>query len=146
VVLTPRDAQWLPDNGCFVVSDVGVEMLEAGMAWRHWAATAELIRGLGSESVDFGADVRVAIHTRLVQPLLDATLLFLGLPLVLSRNNRNVFMAIGLCLMVVVLFMLVLITCQYLGTSSLIRPSLAAWLPLLIFVPLAVRGSQPLAY
>ncbi|OHB76772.1 MAG: hypothetical protein A2W31_12520 [Planctomycetes bacterium RBG_16_64_10] len=144
VIITPQDADWLADDACFVVSDVGVEMLEAGMAWRQYAATWELIRGLRSGSVDFGADVRVAVHTRFVQPLVDATLLFLGLPLVLWRDNRNVFVAIGLCLMVVVLFMLVLIACQYLGASSLIRPPLAAWLPLLIFVPVAVRGARPL--
>jgi lipopolysaccharide export system permease protein len=97
-----------------------------------------LVEGLSNRSLDFGADVRVAIHTRMVQPLLDLNLLFLGLPLVLSRDNRNVFAAIGLCAILSTAFMLVVLGFQYLGTIYLLDPALAAWSPLMIFVPLAV--------
>ena len=76
--------------------------------------------------------------------MLDITLLFLGLPLVLSRHNRNVFLAIGLCLALVTAFMLVVIGCKYLGSSYWLEPALAAWLPLMIFVPCAVGLAQPL--
>lgn len=145
-VLTPQDTAWLGSNECFVVSDVDPEMLGNGSAWRQYASTLDLIRGLHRGSLDFGADVRVAVHTRFVQPLLDATLLMLGLPLVLSRNNRNVFLAIGLCVGVVALFMLVLLACQALGATGLIRPALAAWLPLMLFVPVAVRIARPLTH
>lgn len=144
LVLTPVDTDWLAPDTCFVVSGVDPDMLVVGTAWWQNEATLALIRGLNRGSVDFGADVRVAIHTRILQPLLDATLLFLGLPLILSRDNRNMFLAIGLCIVVVVLFMLVMIACQYLGSSGLIRPALAPWLPLLVFVPVAVLVSKPL--
>ncbi len=77
-----------------------------------------------NRSLDFGADERMAIHSRFVQPLLDVTLLFLGLPLVLSRSNRNVFLAIGLCLALVVAFMLVVMGCKYLGSSYWLEPAL----------------------
>ena len=80
-------------------------------------------RGLRNRSLDFGADERLAIHARLVQPLLDITLLFLGLPLVLSRSNRNVFLAIGMCLALVMAFMLVVMGCQYLGSSYWLEPA-----------------------
>ena len=89
-------------------------------------------------SLDFGADVRVAIHARIVNPLLDITLLFLGLPLVVVRESRNVFMAIGMCVGVVSTFLLVVIGFQQLGSAYLLSPALAVWLPLMIFVPLAV--------
>ena len=46
-----------------------------------------------------------------------------GLPLVLSRYNRNVFFAIGLCVVVVVGFYLVVLGSQYLGSSYLISPA-----------------------
>jgi lipopolysaccharide export system permease protein len=144
VVLTPEDTPWLAADTCFVVSEIDPTMLGHGSAWRQYASTLELIRGLRTGSLDFGADVRVAVHTRFVQPLLDATLLMLGLPLVLSRNNRNVFLAIGMCVGVVALFMLVLLACQALGTNGLLRPALAAWLPLMLFVPVAVRIAKPL--
>jgi lipopolysaccharide export system permease protein len=75
---------------------------------------------------------------------LDITLVFLGLPLVLSRSNRNVFLAIGMCLLLVAAFSLVVLGCRYLGAGYWFEPSLAAWLPLMIFVPCAVALSQPL--
>jgi lipopolysaccharide export system permease protein len=137
VVITPANAAWLRADQLFVVSGVSFEFLSAGSTWRDFASTRELVHELQSPSTDLGADVRVAIHTRLVQPFLDTTLLFLGLPFVITRTNRNPFIAIGLCLTVVTIFMLVVLGCQSLGSSGWLQPTLAAWLPLIIFAPLA---------
>ena len=79
----------------------------------------------------------MAIHARLVQPLLDLTLLFLGLPLIVTRESRNVFVAMGICMVVTTAFTLVAAGAQDLGAISYWPPSLAAWVPLMIFVPLA---------
>ncbi len=144
VLLTPRDHDWLKPDECFVVSNVSFEHLEGDGGWRQFASTAELRRGLLNRSLDFGADERLAIHARIIKPVLDVTLLFLGLPLVLSRSNRNMFVAIGLCLALVTAFMLVVFGCRYLGSSYWLEPALAAWLPLMIFVPCAVAMSQTL--
>jgi lipopolysaccharide export system permease protein len=144
LLLTPADHPWLKPDECFVVSEVGFEYLAADSNWRRLSSTRELVRGLRIRSLDYGAGERMAIHSRLVQPLLDMTLLFLGLPLVLSRSNRNVFLAIGMCLALVVAFMLVVIGCEQLGAGYWLEPSLAAWLPLMIFVPCAVALSTPL--
>ena len=112
--------------------------------WRQYGSFMELIRGLHRQSLGMGAGVAVSIHARLLQPICDVTLLFLGLPLILRRGNPNIFLAIGLCVSVVVAFMLGLLGAQYLGSSYLISPSLAAWLPLMVFVPLAAGMSTPL--
>ncbi len=144
VIFTPRDHAWLKPNEVFVASGVSFEMLAGTFAFRNYSSTRELIQGLGSPSYDFGADVRVAIHSRFVQPFLDVTLLFLGLPLVLSRNNRNVFAAIGMCGALGIAFMLVIVVCQYLGAGYWLHPALAAWLPLMIFVPFALAMADPL--
>ncbi len=146
VVFMPRDTLWLKSDECFIASEVTFEQLEGGSGWREFASTGELISGLHNESLDFGGDVRVAIHSRIVQPLLDMTLLFVGLPLVLTRENRNVFLAIAQCGLVVLAFMLVVIGCQYLGANSLISASRAAWLPLAIFIPLGVMMSDTLRH
>jgi len=138
VIITPRDAEWLEPDQCFVVSDVTFEQLTGGRTFRQFSSTAQLIRGLRNASLDFGADLRVAVHARIVQPMLDVTLLFLGLPLVVTRQDRNVFIAIGWCLLVVSVFYTVVIGAQYLGSIYLIEPVLAAWLPLMLFVPPAV--------
>jgi len=143
VIITPRDApDWLEPGQCFLVSDVTFEQLSGSDNWRRFASTAQLITALHNPSLDYSADVRVAIHSRVVQPLLDITLLFLGLPLVLARENRNVFIAIGLCGLVVSLFVLVAMVFQYAGASSWLSPALAAWAPLLIFVPVAAGMTQ----
>ncbi len=145
IVFTPlENSQWLEPGECFIKSDVTFEQLASRTDFRANASIVELIRGLKNPSLGFGADMRTAIHARIVQPFLDVTLLFLGLPLILARTNRNIFFAIGLCVGVVVLFYLVVLACQYLGSSYLVSPALAAWLPLMIFVPTAVWMSEPL--
>lgn len=137
-VLTHLDApDWIADGECFVVSNVDFTQLSSGRKWRQFMSTPELVAGLSNPSLDYGADVRVMVHSRLVQPLSDVCLLFLGLPLVLRRENRNIFSAIAMCFGLTVVFLVVGMACQYLGTIVLIRPSLAAWLPLMIFIPTA---------
>ncbi len=142
VVITPRDADWLKPGQAFVVSQVRFQLLASGSSWRNYASTPELIAELGSPSTDLGADVRVAVHSRLLQPLMDGTLLMLGLPLMFSRRRRNVFFSFSICLGVAIAFTMVTLACQSLGGLSLLRPTLAAWVPLLIFLPLAVAMSH----
>lgn len=144
VILSPRDTSWLEPDQCFVVSNVRFEDLAASSLWQTFSPTTELITRLRNPSLDFSADVRVAVHARLVQPMLDITLLMLGLPVVLSRESRNVFYSAGLCVLIVALFFLVVLICHGLGNSYLFSPALAAWAPLLIFSPLAVFNSYSL--
>lgn len=140
IIVTPHDApDWLQPDQCFVVSDVTFEQLADLGAWREYSSTAQLIRGLRNRSLEFGARLRVIIHSRIVQPLLDFTLLFLGLPLVLTRYHRNVFVALGWCGLVVAGFSVVVLASQHLGASSALSAALAAWLPLMLFGPLAVE-------
>lgn len=135
---------WLQPNECFIASDLTFEQLTGGRSWRQFASTWDLITGLRNPNFDALADVRVAIHSRVVQPWLDVTLLFMGLPLIVARENRNVYAAIGLCVAIVSLFMLVVIACQAMGSSYLIGdPALAAWLPLILFAPAAAWMAQP---
>lgn len=147
VLITPMDEpEWLKRNQCFLASDVDFDQLIGGRNLQQMSSIAELIRGLQNPSLDYGARERVAIHARLVQPLLDMTLLFLGLPLVVSRESRNVFFAMGLSMVVTTIFTLVVAGSQNLGEISygFFTPSLAAWFPLMIFVPFAVWLVEPL--
>lgn len=145
VIITHQDQPgWVAENDCFVVSELTFQQLTRGSSWRSLASTSELIRDLGNPSLDYGADVRVKIHTRFVQPLLDMSMLLLGLPLVMTPNNRHLFLAAGLAMGVISAVMLVSMVCQHMGTISLISPALAAWLPALIFVPIAAAMSHRL--
>jgi len=139
VVITPHDEPtWLAPGECFVVSDITFEQLTGGKQWKQFSSTRDLVAGLRNPSLDYGADVRVAIHARLLQPVFDITLLFLGLPLILSREGRNIFLSIGMCVGIVCVYASTVLACQYLGTVYIVSPSLAVWLPLLFYVPLAV--------
>jgi lipopolysaccharide export system permease protein len=144
VVVTPRDVKWLGDNEVFVASGVSFDLLAGGSTWRNFASTHELVRELRSPSNDLGNDVRVALHTRLLQPFFDATLLFLGLPLVVNRTNRNPFIAIGLAILVVASFFVIVLACQSLGSTGWMRPVFASWLPLMLFAPIAAASSETL--
>jgi lipopolysaccharide export system permease protein len=145
VILSPADTPWLGPDECFVASDIDFEQLAGGDSWRDLSSTAQLIAGLRKGTIDYGADVRVAIHRRIVQPFLDVTLLLLGLPLVVTRENRNLFVAAGYCLLVVTGFFLVILACQTMGGHGyLLTPALSAWFPLIVFAPIALDLAQPL--
>jgi len=144
ILVTSRDATWLEPGQVFVVSQLPFQMLASGSAWRNYASTGELITELNNPSTDLGADVRVAVHSRLIQPVVDVTLLMLGLPLMFSRRNRNVFLSIGMCMLVAISFSVLTLACQSLGGLNLLRPTLAAWLPIMIFLPVAVGMSHSL--
>ncbi len=147
VLLTPRDTPWLKPDECFLVSAVDFDQLTCGKSLTQLSSTAELIRGLRNQSLDYGAKERVAIHARIVQPLLDMTLLLLGLPLVVTRENRNIFVAMGICMVVTTGFTAVVMGMQNLGENSywiFTYAPLAAWAPLMIFVPLAVWMAEGL--
>ncbi|MCE5302223.1 MAG: LptF/LptG family permease [Planctomycetaceae bacterium] len=145
ILITPHDApDWLKPKQCFLVSGISFSHLIGSVAYKQLSSTPQLIADLRNPSLGFGADVRVAVHARFVQPILDVTLLFLSLPMVVMRENRKVFWAIGLCMLVTVLFMVVVMTFQHLGDIVLINAALAAWAPVIIFVPVAVWMTGPL--
>jgi lipopolysaccharide export system permease protein len=145
ILITPHDRpDWLKPNQAFVATDVTVDELTGDQNLRRFGSTGQLIQSLRSHKSSYGADVRVMIHARILQPILDITLLFLGLPLIVGRDSRNVFVAIGLCMGLVTAFFIVTMTCQQIGTSLLVSPALASWMPLGLFVPAAVGLSHSL--
>jgi lipopolysaccharide export system permease protein len=146
ILITPHDEPgWLRPNQCFLVSNVDFNQLTSSSNVTQLSSVTQLIRGLRNPSIEYGADVRVAIHARIVQPLLDLTLLFLGLPLVVTRESRNVFAAMGMCMAVTTAFSLVVVGAQHLGEiSAFLSPAMAAWVPLMIFVPVAVAMAESL--
>jgi lipopolysaccharide export LptBFGC system permease protein LptF len=79
-----------------------------------------------------------------VQPLLDMALVLLGLPLVLGPSRRSIFVAIGMCIAMTVLFLLTVMGCHALALGDAFSPSFGAWLPLLTLAPLAAWRAQPM--
>lgn len=144
VLLSPADTPWLKPNEVFVASETEFDQLYVGNGWRSFLSTGELIYGLRNRTIENGADIQTALHSRFVQPFLDFTVLFLGLPLVALRENRNVIWTAGQCMGLTAAFLIVCIACHSLGSNYLLNPVTAVWMPMLIFAPTAYVMSMPL--
>jgi lipopolysaccharide export system permease protein len=140
----PSESPWLAANEAFVVSEIPFDQLVDPNAWKQYASTLDLIAGLSNRALDCGNDVRVTVHARFLQPILDVSLLLLGIPLVLKGLNRNVFLAAGQGLLVIVGFLILVLTAHTLGKNYLLTPVLAAWIPVFVMLPLTAFQGEPL--
>ncbi|MFA5863634.1 MAG: LptF/LptG family permease [Phycisphaerae bacterium] len=82
------------------------------------------------------AEVIASRHIRLTQPILNILLLFLGLPFFLNREPHNVLASVGLCLLAAISCFVVSFISQTMAGASP-HPAFAAWLPIMVFGPLA---------
>ena len=136
ILLTPFDTDDLEPDQCFVVTNVPFESLASRDAWKY-ASLWTLVSAARNKSLNVGASIHATIHSRITQPFLDMTLLFLGLPILLFSGDRNVFKAMGLSGLILIAFLLVCYASQFAGASTGM-PVLGAWLPMMIFIPIAV--------
>jgi lipopolysaccharide export system permease protein len=105
--------------------------------WFYLASTWRLFSELRKSDVERLPPLAVLFHTRLTRPILGMILVFLGLSVILRDQNRNVFISAGLCLLICALFFAACFACQQLGDKEFVSPALAAWMPVMIFGPLA---------
>jgi lipopolysaccharide export system permease protein len=144
IVLTRAAAGWLQPQQCFVVSDVTFEQLIGSANWGLYSSTADLIRAIRNPSLGVGADIPLRVHARFVSPLLDMSLALLGIPLVLGPSRRGIFVAVGMCVAMTVLFFLAVLGSHSLAAGYVVSPSIGAWAPLLLLAPLAAWRAQPM--
>ncbi len=138
VVYSPKDYGWLLPTQCYVACDLNVQEMAFGKQLSSYSTLKEMMVSLRKPRMWFGHGQQVQVHARILQPLLDLTIVLLGLPLVISNADRNIFTAAAFCLLVVIVVQLTVAGCHSLGSYSLIKPAaLAAWLPVIIFLPLA---------
>lgn len=135
ILLTSKDTPWIQPGNCFLVSDTEFEMLRGGSAWKQFASTSELITHLQGENARSGNDLRVQIHGRILRPLIDWTVLLLGVPVLLTRPDRHMFWVAGACLFIVAFYTAVVMGLSALGGTGVLSPILATWLPLIVFFP-----------
>jgi lipopolysaccharide export system permease protein len=144
-ILTPQDNAWLNSDELFLVS--GVSLIDAafGAELRRFASLGQQIRDLNNPALWTSNRQRVELHARIVRPVLDLTVALIGIPLVFSRRDRNVFLALGMCLVVVLAIQVLVVVSHGLGASRLIpSSSLAAWLPLFGLLPVGIAAQVQL--
>ena len=144
-VWTSADQDWLHPGQCFVACNFDAEKLAYGSKLDDFRTIPELMSDVRAPQSSFGRSDRLALHARLIKPFLDLTLVLLGLPIVLSQTDRNVFVSAGLCMLIVGVFHMSVAASHSFGSYRLLQPAaLAAWLPMLIFAPLAVLSMRKL--
>jgi len=144
VVLSRAAASWLEPRECFVISEVTFEQLVGSTNWSQYSSTLDLLRAIRNPSLGVAAEIPLRIHSRFVAPALDIALVLLGIPLVLGPSRRGVFVAVGLCVGMTVVFFLTVMGSHSLVTGDAFSPSIGAWMPLLVLAPLAAWRAQPM--
>ena len=145
LIYSPKDFPWLEADQCFIAVKMNADEIAFGKKMAQYRPTSEMIAALKLPKRQFGQSEEVSVHARLLRPLLDITLLLLGLPMIVSNSERNIFVSAGLGFLIVGSVFLVDAACQGLGGYRLLEPAaLAAWLPLIVFVPLAVVSMRKL--
>jgi lipopolysaccharide export system permease protein len=118
--------------------DVDFESMTRSGSWYQLASSRELLELLDRPEARRLAPVAVLFHTRFVRPVVGILLVVLGLSMILRDQTRHVLVSAGMCVLMSAMFYGTVFGCRYLGEQDLLAPVFAAWLPVLIFGPLAV--------
>jgi lipopolysaccharide export system permease protein len=138
ILQTSRDQPWLQRGECFVATTVDPDMLQSNPSNTRMAPLNELVARVRNPAVHSAASVHVLLHERILRTPLDFALILLGLPLVVNRFQKNLFILIAVAMFTVLGFFLLKTVASALGGSGyLLSPSDAAWLPLVIIGPIA---------
>ena len=138
----PSDTPGLKPDECFIPSSVEFDMLRGSTA-KQFASTSDLIWRARNQGDYYGDDLQMLIHQRFMQPFSDATQLLLGLPLVLTSRRRNVVQLTIACLLTFGVFFGISVSLSLLsGSSSWLTPTVATWIPLLLFAPYAYAKTR----
>jgi lipopolysaccharide export system permease protein len=117
--------------------EVDFDALTRQAKWFQLASTPRIYDELQRPDTLRVPQMAVLFHMRLTRPILGMILVFMGLSVILTDQNRNVFISVGLCLVLCALFFAAIFASRQLGDSDILSPALAAWLPVLIFGPVA---------
>ncbi|MFG0265848.1 MAG: LptF/LptG family permease [Rhodopirellula sp. JB055] len=138
VILTPADQPWLQATECFVVTSIHPNMLQTQDTATRLASVMELAGRVRNPSVHTSKALRTTTHERIVRAPLDFALILLVLPMVVNRRGRKLFVLIGSAVgLIIGFFALKTIASTLGGSTNLVTPGIAAWIPLLIIGPLA---------
>jgi lipopolysaccharide export system permease protein len=132
-VLEPID----PGKYFLHTQEVDFDAVTRQAKWFQLSSTTHLYQELQKPDTVRVPEIAVLFHMRLTRPILGMILVFMGLSMILTDQNRNVFISAGMCLVLCALFFAAIFAAKQLGDKDILSPALAAWLPVLVFGPLA---------
>jgi lipopolysaccharide export system permease protein len=118
----------------FIVSEVSFDQLYNRGRNLRFLSSLQLVQRIQNPSTG-PVPVRgqsIALHFRLTQPLLCLLNISMVLPLVFRKESQSLITNLATCTCVLGLLYALTEGCLALGTSGLISPDLAAWLPVII--------------
>lgn len=118
----------------FVVSDVSFDQLYNRGRNLRYLSSAQLIERIRNPSTGI-VPVRgqsLALHTRITRPVLCLLSIAISLPLVMKRESRSLILNLTICAGTLGVLYAVTQGSYALGLSGLVRPDLAAWIPLIV--------------
>jgi lipopolysaccharide export system permease protein len=120
------------------VQDADFEAVCRGGTWYIYAPTTRLREMLADPEPRRRGKMAVLFHTRMTRPLVGSIMVILGLSVILFNPNRHVIISAGLCMGLSAALNLFVIACKYLGDQDVLPAPLAAWLPVMLFGPIAL--------
>ena len=129
------DAHWELTNGVlFVPTDLSTRalVLRQSSSWLEYLPLRDVTKLLTFDQAVGAKEAELTMHARMTEPIYNVLLLLLGVPFILSRE-RNLKTSAGLCMLAVMSCFMFIYLCKHLD----MLPSLRAWLPLLVFGPIA---------
>ena len=139
ILMTRYDQKWLEPDQCFFATSVSSDFLQTNQSATRMSSVAELVRRIRNPALYSSKSLEVLLHERIIRPPLDFALILLGLPLVINRRGRNLFVMVGAAMATVMAFFAIKTFAGAMGSStlSLVSPTMAAWIPLLVLGPIA---------
>ncbi len=138
ILMTSHDQVWLGARQCFFATSLHSDLLQTNQSATRMASVVDLVRRVRNPALHSSLSLQVLLHERILRPPLDLALILLGLPLVINRRGRNLFVMIGAAMATVMLFFFVKTLAGAMGSNGyLVSPVMAAWVPLLILGPFA---------
>jgi lipopolysaccharide export system permease protein len=138
ILMTGRDQVWLGARQCFFATSIHTDFLQTNQSATRMSSVRELAERVRNPAVHSSMGLKVLLHERVIRLPLDYVLILLGLPLVVNRHGRNLFVMIGAAMLTVVAFFAIKTLSGAMGGSGyLLSPTMSAWMPLLILGPVA---------
>jgi lipopolysaccharide export system permease protein len=141
-VHTNEKIKALGDRQYFVFTELTMDRMIRQNNWTLYASTNDLLRELDLDQSSNPGELRALIHNRLMQPVSNLLLVFLGIPFVLTWNQRNIFRSLFIAMLLSGAFFVLDGVSTYIAQFAYIDSMFAAWLPVFLFGPIAMALSH----
>lgn len=135
----PEMLTWLNTGTYFLKTrEVDFKAVTRNPKWYNFASTEHLYKLLNKPDSPRQGQIAVIFHMKISRPIIGILLVIMGISIILRDQMRHVFISAGLCLGMCAIFYGMVFACKFMGDADFISPALAAWLPVLIFGPIAI--------